>query len=454
MQTRRAATGQGGEAITPLEVLPLGNKPPARPAAGVADARVVRHGTPPSPNVGQADKQAGKSGYGWQGTGIGLGVVAIAALVIWLLLQTGTLSTVEDAFLAHDEPAPVTVEAVTAAPVPAASSLPPDTVPPVAVIRAAVEPVAVTDPGEASVEVAVTQVAVEPVAAAESGWAGVEVAESAPPEPVATAESGWAGVEVVESAPSEAVALPAVAAMPALRDPLKGGGDGPLMVELPAAGFMMGSAESSMNFNERPQHRVVLRSFSISKTEVTFAGYDRFARATGRRLPYDEGWGRADQPVINVSWKDVSAYAAWLSEQTGHDYRLPTEAQWEFAAAAGSKRPHWWDDSVIEIPANCFDCGNRWDGRRTAAVGSFSANGFGLHDTAGNVQEWIEDCYHENYEGAATDGSAWQAPRCTQRVVRGGAYTSPINSLRSAKRGQYDHDTRLDNLGFRVVRSN
>jgi formylglycine-generating enzyme required for sulfatase activity len=215
----------------------------------------------------------------------------------------------------------------------------------------------------------------------------------------------------------------------------------------------MGSSGNSMNFNERPKHQVDLQGFSIGKTEVTFAEYDRFARATGRRLPYDEGWGRSDQPVINVSWKDASAYAAWLSKQTGHDYRLPTEAQWEFAARGGSTQPYWWDDAVTDIPANCFDCGNQWDGKRSTAVGSFSPNGFGLHDTAGNVQEWVEDCYRANYKDAATDGSAWKARRCTQRVIRGGAYSSPIDSLRSARRGQYDHDTRLDNLGFRVVRA-
>jgi len=215
----------------------------------------------------------------------------------------------------------------------------------------------------------------------------------------------------------------------------------------------MGSVGNSMNFDERPKHRVDLSGFSISKTEVTFAEYDRFARATGRRLPHDEGWGRAEQPVINVSWKDAAAYTAWLSKRTGHDYRLPSEAQWEFAARGGSAHPYWWGKVTGSIPANCFDCGSQWDGRRTATVGSFAANGFGLLDTAGNVQEWTEDCYHSSYQDAAPDGLARKAPRCTQRVVRGGSYTSPLNSLRSAKRGQYDQDTRLDNLGFRVVRN-
>ena len=120
--------------------------------------------------------------------------------------------------------------------------------------------------------------------------------------------------------------------------------------------------------------------------------------------------------------------------------------------SSGSATPHWWSESSSEIPANCFDCGSRWGGKMPAPVGSFQANGFGLHDTAGNVQEWTQDCYHNSYKGAPSDGSAWQSAGCSQRVVRGGAYSSPLNSLRSAKRAQFDQDTRLDNLGFRVVR--
>jgi formylglycine-generating enzyme required for sulfatase activity len=263
----------------------------------------------------------------------------------------------------------------------------------------------------------------------------------------------------VETAPAavsrqrpEPAAASAVTPGRSFSDALKNGSRGPNMVELPAASYLMGSSGSSPRFEERPRHTVALPAFAVSKHEVTFQEYDRFARATGRRLPYDEGWGRGERPVINVSWKDATAYAKWLSRQTGHTYRLPTEAQWEFVARAGSTTPHWWPESSGEIPANCFDCGSRWDGKMPAPVGSFQANGFGLHDTAGNVQEWTRDCYHNSYKGAPSDGSAWQSAGCSQRVVRGGAYSSPVDSLRSAKRAQFDQDTRLDNLGFRVVR--
>ncbi|MDH3980776.1 MAG: SUMF1/EgtB/PvdO family nonheme iron enzyme, partial [Gammaproteobacteria bacterium] len=237
-------------------------------------------------------------------------------------------------------------------------------------------------------------------------------------------------------------------------DRLKIGGRGPTMTELAAASYQMGSPGNSVNYKEVPQHEVKLSAFSISRYEVTFDEYARYARATGKRLPKDEGWGRGKQPVINVSWSDARGYAKWLSKQTGKTYRLPTEAEWEYAARGGSKENYWWIGVHKKIPANCFNCGSDWDGARTAPVGQFAANDYGLHDMAGNVQEWTADCYNNNYTGAPVDGSAWLTPECTARVVRGGAYSSPKDSLRSAKRGQLDQDTRLDNVGFRVVRVN
>jgi formylglycine-generating enzyme required for sulfatase activity len=283
------------------------------------------------------------------------------------------------------------------------------------------------------------------------------VPEVASPEitsPVVTTQPSQQVPVVVHGSSPDKPVMPALVAVRSFRDSLPGGGSGPLMVELPAAGYLMGSAGNSLNFEERPQHPVNLPVYAIGKYEVSFSEYDRFAQATGRHLPHDEGWGRDDRPVINVSWKDAEAYASWLSEQTGHRYRLPSESEWEFAARADTTTAFWWDGLMEVNPANCFDCGSRWDGTSTAPVGSFQANKFGLHDTAGNVQEWTGDCYHPSYQDAPSDGSARQMPGCTQRVVRGGSYTSPLDSVRSARRGQYDQDTRLDNLGFRVVRVN
>lgn len=275
--------------------------------------------------------------------------------------------------------------------------------------------------------------------------AASRIAAQQPPQHVATATQGPAAASPLAPEP---------AAVRSFRDALPGGGSGPLMVDLPAAVYLMGSAGNSLNFEERPQHIVNLSAYAIGKYEVSFAEYDRFAQATGRRLPHDEGWGRDDRPVINVSWKDAEAYAHWLSKETGHRYRLPSESEWEFAARAGTTTSFWWDGVLPVNPANCFDCGSRWDGTSTAPVGSFQPNTFGLHDTAGNVQEWIGDCYHPSYQNAPSDGSTWHSPECTRRVVRGGSYTSPLDSVRSARRGQLDQDTRLDNLGFRVVRVN
>ncbi len=234
--------------------------------------------------------------------------------------------------------------------------------------------------------------------------------------------------------------------------PLTVGGRGPTLVEFRADSFEMGSAASSANFDERPRHRVTLKAFAIGAREVTFADYDRFARATGRVLPGDNGWGRGERPVINVSWNDAVAYTHWLSQQTGSHYRLPSEAQWEFAARAGGDARFWWGNEVGAGNANCFDCDSKWSARKTAPVGSFAANAFRLHDTAGNVMEWVRDCYQSDYSAVPSDGSAVQSGDCGRRVVRGGAYDSPSANIRSASRDARSADTRLDNLGFRVVK--
>src|SRR5262249_35129386 len=168
------------------------------------------------------------------------------------------------------------------------------------------------------------------------------------------------------------------------------------------------------------------KSFKLGKYEVTFNEYDRFVLATNRRRPNDWRFGRGRQPAINVSWQDAVAYAEWLSKQTRKRYRLATEAEWEYAARAGSESNYWWGNELIKGMANCMSCGGQWDGGNgTAPVGSFKSNPFGLYDTAGNVWEWVQDCYHENYDGAPPDGTAWEAKdptQCLNRVVRGGSW--------------------------------
>ncbi len=235
-------------------------------------------------------------------------------------------------------------------------------------------------------------------------------------------------------------------------DFLESGGSGPVMVGVPGGIFTMGSPVNSTYFNERPQHKVSIRKFTISKYEVSFDDYDRFAEDSGRPRPADNGWGRGKRPVINVSWEDAVAYTQWLSKQTGHQYRLPSEAEWEYSARAGSKEKYWWGAQYENNRANCFNCGSRWDRVSSAPVGSFSPSSLGLHDMSGNVMEWVSDCYHQNYDGAPIDGTIWSQGACSQRVVRGGSFHSPVEDIRVSKRSAFDAGTAVDQIGFRVVR--
>lgn len=297
-------------------------------------------------------------------------------------------------------------------------------------------------------------------------WFGPSTPVPGPTNPVtapqpATSAQPDAAAPVVESVKAAAGA-PAVtkgesAAVPVtkqreFRDSLSDGSKGPILIEIPAASYSMGSGISSLDFDERPKHAVELRRFAIGKFEVTFDEYDAFARATGRPMPDDKGWGRGQRPVINVSWEESLTYTRWLSEQTGKRYRLPTEAEWEYAAGGSARTLYWWGNSPGENRANCFNCGSEWDAHLSAPVGSFAANPLGLHDSSGNVAEWVQDCYQPSYEGAPSDGSAWNTVGCTRHVTRGGGFNSPANTLRLTKRDQQLASMRADDLGFRVVR--
>ncbi len=240
-------------------------------------------------------------------------------------------------------------------------------------------------------------------------------------------------------------------AMETYRDRLKDA-LGPLMVKLPGGTFKMGSKNSSTYYDERPQHKVTLQSFSISQYEVTFEEYDWFATATGRRLPEDNGWGRGRQPVINVSWKDAMNYTQWLSEQTRYNYRLPSEREWEYAAAAGSGKAYWWGYKLEKNKANCSVCGSQWDGKQTAPVGSFPPNPFGLYDTIGNVLEWTNSCFHSSYRGAPSTGHLWKGGDCSKQIARGSSFRSNVKALRKTVRHKFSPNTRIESLGFRVVR--
>lgn len=223
----------------------------------------------------------------------------------------------------------------------------------------------------------------------------------------------------------------------------------PEMIVVPAGDFSMGSTETYL---EQPIHPVTIpRPFAIGRREITFAEWDQcVAAGVCRHNPSDRGWGRGDHPVLDISWDDTQAYLSWLSEKTGRKYRLPTEAEWEYAARAGTTTPFWWGRNGKEGAANCVGCGPGSQSR-TVPTGSFRPNAFGLYDTSGNMAEWVEDCWNENYRGAPKDGSAWTVGQCNLRVLRGGSFANNASSARSAARFRYDKDVRYFSNGFRVA---
>ena len=224
---------------------------------------------------------------------------------------------------------------------------------------------------------------------------------------------------------------------------------------IPAGSFRMGDIQGGGASDERPVHRVRIKAFLLGKTEVTFAQWDACVAAGGcSRRPSDEGWGRGSRPVINVSWKDITEqFIPWLNKVTGKRYRLPTEAEWEYAARAGSETKYSWGNSIGKNKANCDGCGSRWDDSKTAPVASFAANAFGLYDMHGNVWEWTQDCWNGSYRGAPSDGTAWLSGDCSWRVLRGGSWNYNPYILRSAVRFWITTDYRVSGNGFRLART-
>ena len=258
---------------------------------------------------------------------------------------------------------------------------------------------------------------------------------------------------------------PPIQSVEVFRDRLRGGGEGPAMVVLPPGSFRMGDLSGDGDDDERPVHTVTIsRRIAMCRYPVTFEDYGRFvAAAEGRGFfktlfgnkperPGDEGWGRGRRPVINVNWHEAKAYAAWLSEQTGKHYRLPSESEWEYAARSGTETAYSWGDEIGVNRANGHDSGSEWSDRQTSPVGSFEPNAFGLYDMYGNVWEWVEDCWHDNYEGAPSDGSVWTSGGDSdRRVVRGGSWYDVPRDLRSAYRDWIRPSYRSIDVGFRLV---
>ena len=260
------------------------------------------------------------------------------------------------------------------------------------------------------------------------------------------------------------------------------------MVAIPSGKFMMGSpvTEPGRFDSEGPQHLVSVRAFALSKFDVTNAEFRTFLQETGyqpapcdpilgltwrspgRGLAYPPGETDPPlEPAVCLSWKDAQAYIAWLnskvrglpSARRSRDgpYRLPSEAEWEYAARGGTVTARWWGDAIGVGNANCNGCGSKWDGTLIAPVGSFGPNPFGLYDMLGNVWQWVEDCWNESYVGAPTDGGPWMRGDCTKHVLRGGSWSNVPIYIRSATRsgadaGNKDFDY-SSYAGIRVVRT-
>ncbi len=277
------------------------------------------------------------------------------------------------------------------------------------------------------------------------------------------------------------------------RDTLKNRSDGPEMVVIPAGSFMMGSPdyERGRQMDEGPQHRVVIqKSFAMGRHEVTVGDFRKSVRSTGYKTEperggscygYDGEWRNYNlgnwlspgfsqddgHPVVCVSWSDAHAYINWLKDETGKRYRLPSEAEWEYAVRAGTTSSRYWSDNPDDACqfANVLDqsVNERFPDQRdvhdcldgyvyTAPVGRLKPNDFSLRDMLGNVSEWTADCRNNSYKAARPDGFAWNARDCDRRMIRGGSWTGRPAYLRSANRGVYFKDASVNNIGFRLAR--
>lgn len=294
-------------------------------------------------------------------------------------------------------------------------------------------------------------------AAAGAGWYWFQVQAADPSLPVSNGNSSSTPVSPVRVTTSPEPVLTTPNNLPSgarepFTDVLSVGGQGPTMVPIPPAMYRMGGDSAANSADEQPARVVELRAFAVSRAEITVAEYRKFASATGRRIPASHGLDQEVEPVSDVSWRDATAYASWLTLQSGEFYRLPTEAEWEFVAGVGTRTAFWWGGNVGQDNARCFDCGAMVNPLRPAPVMRFAANPLGVHDTAGNVAEWVEDCYVFSYVGAPRDGSAVVSDGCVERVIRGGGYRTPSPDLRATRRDKRPADARDVAIGFRVAR--
>lgn len=219
----------------------------------------------------------------------------------------------------------------------------------------------------------------------------------------------------------------------------------PEMVPLPGGSFAMGSNEDA---SEKPVHQVTVKRFAIGKYPVSIREWNLCAAAKACGFT---ATGPDDAPVGNVSWSDAKQFAAWLAETAGKPYRLPTEAEWEYAARGGTQTRFWWGDQLQPDVAVCKNCTKIASNEPPNKVGSFKPNPFGLYDMGGTVDQWVEDCFHKNYQGAPIDGSAWVEDGCTSHVLRSGSWRNDARYVRPSNRDGYDTHVRYPTHGFRIA---
>jgi len=220
----------------------------------------------------------------------------------------------------------------------------------------------------------------------------------------------------------------------------------PEMIAIRGGSFAMGSNDDP---TERPVHQVTIKPFSIGKYPVTVQEWNECAAAKGCGFT---ATGKDDAPVSNVSWTDAQQYAAWLAQATKKPYRLLSEAEWEYAARGGTQSKYWWGDKLQPGMAGCKDCGDL-SAEQPAKVGSFKPNPFGLYDMGGGIDQWVEDCWHRTYQGAPSDGSAWNSGDCSSHVLRSGSWKNDSRYVRTTNRDGYDTNVRYPTHGFRVALS-
>jgi formylglycine-generating enzyme required for sulfatase activity/class 3 adenylate cyclase len=271
---------------------------------------------------------------------------------------------------------------------------------------------------------------------------------AAPAPTVAPTQQQAAPQPEPSPAPKQAAPLPSPAS-PAVQPTTQAAAPvrEPEMVSLRGGSFAMGSNE---DISEKPVRQVTVKPFAMGKYPVTVQEWN--ACATAKACGFTAS-GKDDAPVTNVSWSDAKQYVAWLAETTRKPYRLPSEAEWEYAARGGTQTRYWWGDQFQPGMVNCRNCSDIPSGDQPVKVGSLKPNPFGLFDMGGSVDQWVEDCWHKNYQGAPADGSAWVENECPSHVIRSGSWRKDSGYARTANRGSYDTNVRYPTHGFRVALS-